>query len=103
MPKTMPSDTNTKHFGDRQGDHVRMTETQANTVITIAKHLGVARSTVWNLSLALFAAQYAPLIAQHGLNLDLVEADLRDTFAQARRAVETVRAGKAKQAESLRK
>lgn len=82
---------NTRRFGDRLNEHVRVTDSQLESVMVIAKTLGLARATVWNLSLALFAAQYAPLLAQHGLNLDVIETDLKLTMEEARRAVEAVR------------
>jgi hypothetical protein len=87
---------NTRRFGDRLNEHVRVTDTQLESVMVIAKSLGLARATVWNLALALFAAQYAPLLAQHGLNLDRIEADLKLTLEEARRAVEIVNKHRAK-------
>lgn len=77
----------TKNLGERLKVWVRLGPETRAMLAEIAKLVPLTETSVVALSIAMLAAQFAPLLARRGLSLDVLEEEARALFADARRVV----------------
>lgn len=92
----MSTPTATRNLGDRTNNFVRAKPEIQEAIILAARTIGVPANTIWVFAGALLLAQFAPVLADKGLNLDQLEEAVRELFADARRVVETRRKSRPK-------
>lgn len=83
------SQRETKNFGKRGRIGVRLGPQTEAQMEAIAKLVPLPSNAVISLGVILLAAQFAPLILDQGLSLELLEEEMHDIFADAKRVVRT--------------
>ena len=68
----------------------RLSERAQATLQVLAEQIGVPANSVVNVAVLLMGAQFAPLLADHGLSLDILQEETRVLLEDARRVVETL-------------